>query len=323
MRNTSRRVLVTGASGFIGRHLSARLAALGAEVHAITRGPVDTVPGAGGPGGGPGAGPEGIRWWQADLTDLDGARAVMRAVRPEIFVHLASTVSGAREVSAVLPTFRNNLESTVNALVCLAEIGCERCVLAGSMEEPDLAAGQVAPGSPYAAAKLASAVYGRMFFDLYQLPVVTQRLFMVYGPGQGDTRKLIPYTITSLLSGESPAFSSGVRPVDWIFVEDVVDGLVAAAFDRGPAGYSVDLGSGELVTVRDIVLEIARLMGATQEITFGGAGDRPLEQVRRADLRPAAERLGWAPKVPLTEGLRRTIEHYRDLHGGQSAIRPE
>lgn len=297
MQSGLKRVLVTGGSGFIGRHLCQRLAALGAEIHAITRGP--------------GAGIEGVRWWPADLADFNSTRAVMQAVRPEIFLHLASTVSGARELAAVLPTFRNNLESTVNALVCLAEIGCERCILAGSMEEPDLAAGQFAPGSPYAAAKHASAVYGRMFFDLYQLPVVTLRLFMVYGPGQGDTGKLIPYTITSLLAGGRPKFSSGVRPVDWIFVDDVVEGLVAAAFDRGPAGYGADLGSGELVTVRDVVLEIARQMVSSEEIAFGGAADRPLEQVRRADLRQAAACLGWAPKVPLSEGLRRTIDYYR------------
>jgi nucleoside-diphosphate-sugar epimerase len=294
------RVLVTGASGFIGRRLSARLVALGSEVHAITRSSR--------------TGTDGVRWWQADLADIDSTRAVVRAVRPEVFVHLASTVSGARDLGAVLPTFRNNLASTVNALVSLAETGCGRCVLAGSMEEPDLAHGQLAPSSPYAAAKHASAVYGRMFFDLYQLPVVTLRLYMVYGPGQGDTTKLIPYTITSLLAGSVPRFSSGVRPVDWIFVDDVVDGLVAAIRDRGPAGYNVDLGSGELVPVRDIVLEIARQMGRQEAVAFGGIADRPLEQVRRADLRPAAERLGWAPKVPLSEGLHRTIEHYRALH---------
>jgi len=298
---SSKRVLVTGASGFIGRHLCHRLAALSAEVHAITRGQGPKI--------------EGVRWWPADLADFDSTRAVIQAVRPEIFLHLASLVSGARELAAVLPTFRNNLESTVNVLVCLAEIGCERCVLAGSMEEPDLAAGQFAPGSPYAAAKQASAAYGRLFFDLYHLPVLTLRFFMVYGPGQGDTKKLIPYTITSLLAGGSPKFSSGARPVDWIFVDDVVEGLVSAAFDRGPAGYSADLGSGALVTVREIVLEIARQMGSAKELTFGGAADRPLEQVRRADLKQAAERLGWAPKVPLSAGLLRTIDYYRNASG--------
>ena len=297
------RVLVTGASGFIGRHLVARLVAAGSEVHAIARGPQPARP--------------GVRWWQADLTDIDGLRAVVRGARPDAFVHLASMVSGARDVTAVLPTFRNNLESTVNALVCLAEAGCARCVLAGSMEEPDLARGQFEAGSPYAAAKHASAVYGRMFFDLYQLPVVTLRLYMVYGPGQGDTAKLVPYTITSLLAGAAPRFSSGVRPVDWIFVDDVVDGLAAAVADRGPAGYGADIGSGELVTVRDVVTEIARQMG--REEPSPSARSRTGRSSRCGGRTCGRRRSGW-------DGRRRcrcrgAAPHHRLLRRPAPALR--
>lgn len=293
------RALVTGASGFIGGRLCQRLIEGGAEVHAVSR---HAVPQRS----------DRLRWWRTDLAEADAVRSLVRSVRPDVVYHLASHVSGAREVAAVLPTFRDNLASTVNLLVGLTQTGCARCVLAGSLEEPDAADAAAVPCSPYAAAKAASSLYGRMFFELYGLPVVTMRLFMVYGPGQRDTRKLVPYTITSFLDGRIPSFSSGRRPVDWIYVDDVVDGLIAAGLDDGPAGYTADLGSGVLITVREVVLEIARLMGIGDDIAFGGVPDRPLERVRRADVAHTRGLLGWAPRVSLTEGLQRTIEYYRE-----------
>jgi|APTNR8051073442_1049403.scaffolds.fasta_scaffold25270_2 nucleoside-diphosphate-sugar epimerase len=295
-----RRVLISGANGFIGDHLCTRLVNEGVDVHALSRGsqPQDR---------------NGVRWWNVDLADFEAARACVRAIRPDIFFHLAGHVSGSRDLSAVLPTFRDNLSSTVHVLISLAEMGCERCVLAGSLEEPAIAGGKIITGSPYAASKFSSSVYGRMFFDLFQLPVVTMRLFMVYGPRQRDLTKLVPYTITSMLRNDAPRFTSGVRPIDWIYVDDVIDGMLAAAFDQREAGYMADLGSGELVSVRDVVLEIARQMNVTDAIDFGSIPERPLERVRKADVAHTKARLGWTPRLPLTEGLGRTIEYYRAL----------
>jgi len=92
-----------------------------------------------------------------------------------------------------------------------------------------------------------------MFFALYQLPVVILRVFMVYGPGQGDLQKLVPYVITSLLKGETPRFTSGTREVDWIYVEDVVAAFLEAARAPGVEGATLDVGTGKLVTVRQVV----------------------------------------------------------------------
>ncbi len=120
------------------------------------------------------------------------------------------------------------------------EIGCHRIVLAGSLEEPDLDQGSGPPSSPYAAAKWASNAYARMFHDLYQTPVVTAKLFMVYGPEQ-NPRFLIPHVISSLLEGVAPKVSSGNRSVDWIYVDDVVSGLLAMADAPDIEGGTIDL----------------------------------------------------------------------------------
>lgn len=295
------RALVSGAAGFIGGHLCQRLVRQGVEVHALSRRE-------------PPADAEGMRWHRADLADPEAARALIHAVRPDVFFHLASHVVGSRDLAAVLPTFRDNLAGTVAALTALAETG-GRAVLAGSLEEPELARGEVVPSSPYAAAKACQSLYAHLFSELYGLEVATARIFMVYGPRQRDVKKLVPYTIRSFLAGEIPSFTSGVRPVDWIYVEDVADGLLALGFDGRAVGRTVDLGSGALVTVREVVLEIARLMRVGQEISFGAVAERSMEQVRKADVAATEALIGWKPGVPLAEGLARTIEFYRGNPG--------
>lgn len=292
-----KKTLVTGASGFIGSHLCRALSGRGAEVHAVSRFPQPSAESQ-------------ARWWQADVSDTDAVADLMSTVRPDCVFHLASHVSGARDPSAVLPAFKNNLQTTVNLLTAAANTACQRIVLAGSLEEPDEDDADAVPCSPYAAAKWASSAYARMFHELYGTPVVVARLFMVYGPGQKDLRKLIPYVILSLLRGEAPRLTSGTRPVDWVYVDDVVEGLLRA-LAPGAIGTSFDVGSGELVTVRDVVERLAGLTGAEVRPVFGDVVDRPMERIRRADLDGTYAKVGWAPTVTLDDGLRRTLEWYR------------
>lgn len=290
------RVLVTGGSGFIGRHLLARLSASGAEIHCTTRGsaPAD-LPGT---------------WHPLDLSDAAAVEALVAELRPEVVFHLASHVAGSRDISLVWPTFRDNLASTVTLMTALVKAGgCRRFVQAGSLEEPEDPA--VAPASPYAAAKAGASLYARMFHQLYGLPVTTARIFMVYGPGRQDEKKLVPYAIRCLLRGEIPGFSSGVRPVDWVFVEDVAEGLLRLAVAEGVVGQLVDLGRGELHTVRQVVEEIFRQLAPGTGPSFGDLGDRPAEQVRKARRASTEKLLGWAPATPLEDGLRRTIDSFR------------
>jgi nucleoside-diphosphate-sugar epimerase len=294
-----RRVLVTGATGFIGARLCERAAELGAEVFGVSRRRRAV-------------GPSTLHWECADLTDIAAVRALARRVEPDIVLHLASEVSGDRSADLVLPMLRSNLLAAVNVMLASRETSCDRVVLAGSMEEPDFGDADAIAQSPYAAAKWAAHGYARLFHAIYDLSVVHLRIFMVYGPGQGDLRKLIPYVATSLLSGETPALTSGEREVDWVYVDDVVDAFVAAAVAPGVDGVSLDIGSGELVTVRDIASRITRLVGGRVEPEFGAVPARKLERVRVADPAIAAAAIGWRPQTSLDEGLARTVDFYRD-----------
>lgn len=288
------RLLVTGASGFLGRHLSSRLSAAQAEVHAVSRA---TRVSPDGP----------VRWWQADVEDLETTRRLVSEVKPDRIVHLGGLVNGSPDLALVVGTYHSLVTSTVNLLQAAAETGCRRIVLVGSLEEPD---GTSSPTSPYGAAKWAASAYGRMFHDLFGLPVVIARTHMTYGPGQ-PTWKLIPSTILSLLRGESPRLSSGRRELDWVYVDDVVAGLLVATTASGLDGVTFDLGSGRLASIRDVVCRLVDLVRPGVRPTFGAHPDRPRLAERPADVPQTRATTGWEPTVCLEDGLRRTVEWYR------------
>jgi nucleoside-diphosphate-sugar epimerase len=276
----------------------------GAEVHAVSRYNRDPV--------------AGIRWWQAELGDEPTVQRLVRSIKPDVIFHLASHVEGTRDRSLVMPTFQSNLASTVNILNAAGELGSCRIILCGSLEEPSGDGSEAVACSPYAIAKWASSAYARMFHALYGARVTMLRLFMVYGPEQKDLRKLIPYVVTSALRGEVPKLSSGTRPIDWIYVDDVVDGLLAAASAPNVEGRTLDIGSGQLTTIRSVVDQIVNITRSNLEPVFGALNDRPLEQVRSANTSETAALTGWKPMTSLAEGLQRTISWYKSMMAGQN-----
>jgi len=169
------------------------------------------------------------------------------------------------------------------------------------------------PNSPYAAAKSAASDYARMFHALYGFPIAIARVFQVYGPGQQDETKLVPYVIRCVLRGEVPKITSGKHCWDWIFVEDVVSGLMKLAVASGVDGKTVDLGSGLVIATKKLVDKICMLMKTEIQPAYGSLADRPLEPLRVANTKESLRLIGWAPRIHLVEGLRRTINWY-ELH---------
>jgi UDP-glucose 4-epimerase len=297
------RALVTGATGFIGSHLVRRLVALGAEVHAVSR--RTRVIHA-----------DEVTWHLADLRDSSTTAELIRDARPDVVFHLASMVTGARDVRLALPTLESNLASVVNVLTAAADAATARVVLAGSIEEPKRGRSDAIPPSPYAVAKWAATAYARMFNRLWGVPVTVLRVAMVYGPGQPDHTKLVPYVTLELLSGREPQVSSGTRLVDWVYVEDVVDAFVAAAESDRSIGQVLEIGTGIQVSIRDTVELLAKIVGGEARPRFGAIADRPMDDPQVADPGPAEELLGWLPTTSLADGLRATVGSYaRELSG--------
>jgi UDP-glucose 4-epimerase len=305
---SGRKILVTGARGFIGSHLYPQLLELDAEVHGGSRYGRSDWSGR-------------VHWWYGDLTDLRCTRTLLTAIRPDVIFHLAGHATGAPDLGVVAPTLRNNLVATVNVLTAAAELGCKRIILAGSCDEPDSA--DRIP-SPYAASKVASSVYAKMFTTLYRTPVVTARVSFVYGPGQ-DAGKLIPYVIRTLLRGQEPRLTSGRLEADWIYMDDVIDALVRLAYMPNLEGQTIDIGSGTLASVRGIVERLVRAINPGLSPQFGAIPDRPLEQeiTRSPNIQLTYELTGWRPSVPLSDGLNRTIDWYKRGLSLNHEISPE
>ena len=297
---SGRKILVTGASGFIGSHLCRSLSDSGAEVHGVSR-------------SGDSKDRNCSHWWQGDLGDSEIVRNILTTIRPDVIFHLASYVIGARDLENVLPTFHSNLASTVNLLTIASQINCGRIILIGSLEEPEQGDVNPVPCSPYAAAKWASTAYARMFHALYDTPVVIARLFMVYGPGQQDIDKLIPYVTLSLLRKEAPKLTSGQRKVDWIYVKDVVEGLLAIAQTPNIEGRIIDLGSGVGVSIRTVVEQLTSMIEPHVRPIFGSIPDRPMEQVKVANIANTYDTIGWEAATSLEKGLEYTVDWYRGL----------
>lgn len=295
-----RRYLVTGVSGFIGRAVCEKLLAAGAIVHGTSRRDVTLA----------------ARNWSHSLADLTVASAVdelFASVRPEFVIHLAGCVTGRREVEWVRATLAGNLLASVNILVAAQNSDTIKCVLAGSLEEPGDDETLPVPASPYAASKWSASGYARMMHALYGLKVAVARIFMVYGPGQEDLKKLVPYVCLAAAAGEAPKLMSGARPVDWLYIDDVAAGLIRMAHAGPDDGTHVDLGSGRLVTTGEVAVRLCRIANTGVEPELGALPDRPMEQVRVANVAATLAKTGWSVATDLEVGLAATYAWYRRL----------
>jgi nucleoside-diphosphate-sugar epimerase len=235
---------------------------------------------------------------------------VLKDVKPEVIFHLAGAVGADTTLERVLPTYHSLLTSTVNLLSAATEYGCQRIILIGSLTEPLPSSPNPIPQAPYAAAKWAASAYGRMFHALHSTPVVILRPFMTYGPGQHPS-KLIPSVIRSFLRDAAPKVASGRTKADWIYVSDVIDAFLTASSAPGLNGATLDLGTGNLTTVKSVIAELAATIGTDAIPLFGALPDRPFENETAANTAPAAERLGWRATTSLKDGLRQTVDWYR------------
>jgi nucleoside-diphosphate-sugar epimerase len=298
------RVLVTGATGFVGACLTRRLAEAGHEVHLLLREDSPT-------------------WRLADILDrlvlhrldLRDAAAVGQAVRaagPEVVYHLATFggFAGQSDAGEIIAT---NLLGTVNLLAACQETGFVRFVNTGSsseygpkespMQEHDL----LEPAGAYGVAKGAATLYCRAEALAKGLPVVTLRLFSPYGPWD-DPRRLIPYVISTLLRGESPRLAGATAVRDFVFIDDVVALYLSLLTSAAPPGAVYNVGSGSQRSTGEVVRLITELIGNGVEPLWGAVAHQRQEPARwEADISLVRRELGWQPTTSLRDGLQRTI----------------
>ena len=309
-----RRVLVTGAAGFIGSHLTERLMELGAQTRAFvhynalgTRGWLDTSPQR-----------ERLDIVAGDIMDRDSIQLAMRDC--EIVFHLAALIAIPYSYTAPYSYIRTNVEGTTNVLQAARALGVTRVIHTSTSEVYGTAIrvpideGHPLQGqSPYSASKIGADKMAEAFFRSFEVPVVTVRPFNTYGPRQ-SARAVIPTIIGQCLVGNRVRLGN-VRPTrDLNFVSNTVSGfLKAAETEHGVLGQTINLGSGKEISVGDLAQMIGGLMGRTLEIETEPERFRPeRSEVDRllADCSVAKSLLGWSPEVGLKEGLRRTVDWF-------------
>jgi UDP-glucose 4-epimerase len=304
----SHRVAVTGCTGFIGMHLLRGLHASGAEIVAIVEAGrhVERLDGL----------PFPVE--RIVLEDMSHIGDAIRRAKPQYVIHLNAFVSTARSFDALEETLRQNLLPTVALLTAAAEMQASRVILLGSCEEysqkttPFDTALATDPSSPYGASKAAATAYARMFSNAFRLPTVVLRPSVVYGPGQSD-RMLISQVMKALSENCRVDVTGGEQTRDFIYVEDVVQAIIRSLTVPGIEGDVWNIGSGEVVTVRDCLERIERITGRSGLIQYG---KRPYSEneIFQYELKVQGTyaAFDWRPSVMLEEGLRKTWEFFRD-----------
>jgi CDP-glucose 4,6-dehydratase len=309
---TNRPVLVTGASGFVGRWLVEALAIRGAVVHAFVRNPRKS-------------GSESARSRaskihevQGSITDLAALVELVADAKIETIFHLAATsVNRGAEISPY-DLYESNTRGVYTILEAARRARpAVRVVIASSRETEDcFATNSPRQLHPYMTSKAAAELVTRAYADTFGLPAAVLRLGNIYGGGDSSAIRLVPGTIQSILRGETPVIRGDGRVCrDFLYVEDAIAAFLALGSrlaDPGIKGNIFRIATGINTPVQEVVKEIMRIAG------LGGANPRILGEScdgrTDAPYEPVFERksLGWQPRFTLAEGLQRTWAWYRD-----------
>jgi len=306
-----RRVLVTGAGGFIGSHLCERLVREGAQVTAFVHynsrsdwGNLELCPAAV---------RRKITVVAGELTD---PRSVLEAVEGQYTVfHLGALIAIPYSYSAPASYVAVNVQGTVNVLEAARRTGVKRVVHTSTSETYGTAryvpmdeAHPLQGQSPYSASKIGADKIAESYHLSFGLPVATVRPFNCYGPRQ-SARAIIPTILTQMLSGRLQLKLGSLTPIrDFTFVDDTVDGFLRAARVPKAVGQVTNIGSGKGVSIAEVVRRAARVCGVRAVPTHDRRRVRPAaSEVQRlvCDNRKARRLLGWKPQVTLDQGLAR------------------
>ena len=293
-----KRVLVTGASGFIGRHTWSALGDRGFEVHAVTSQARAASP---------------VQWHTADLLHPPDVQRVIDAVRPTHLLHLAWYAVPGRFWTS--PENLRWVQATIEIARAFAAAGGQRLVAAGTCAEYDRSDADcderetpLKPSTLYGVCKHAS----RTILEAYaegRFSTAWGRVFHLYGPDEHPDR-LVPSVICSLLEGRPALCTSGVQVRDFLHVVDVADAF-AALLDSAVHG-PVNIASGSPHPVAEVVSEIGRQIDAEALVRLGARSTPPHDPPRlTARVARLRDEVGWSPSVDLIGGLRATIDWWR------------
>ena len=308
----SKRVLVTGAGGFIGSHLTEALLDLSAEVRAFVHynsrnewGFLEELPSKA---------KSEIDVVSADLRDFHAVKQATKGM--DIVFHLGASIGIPYSLAYPNDVVETNVLGTLNVLKSTLENGVSRIIHTSTSEVYGTAQyvpidekHPLSPQSPYAASKIAADKLAEAFFRSYRLPVSIIRPFNTFGPRQ-SLRAIIPTIITQLLRGDKIVIGNLKPRRDFTYVLDTVQGFILLARKNGVEGDTFNLGTNKDTSIRELINLISRIMGVIPKIKVDRHRIRGNQsEVMRllSDNSRGVKILGWKPAYTLEEGLRKTI----------------
>lgn len=306
--------VVTGGAGFIGSHIVDALVARGDEVRVVdslVTGKMENL----------GQVLDKVEFVQADVTESETLAEVFKGA--DFVIHQAALASVPLSVEQPLLVNKACVTGTLTVLDEARRAGVKRVVYAGSSscygDRPFSANRETDTPmtlSPYAVAKLAGEYYCHAFHSSYGMETVCLRYFNVFGPRQDPDSQysaVIPLFITWMLSAKAPVvYGDGMQSRDFAYVENVVEGNLKALTTPGVSGKSFNIANGRATSLLELIQVLSGLLGVDVEPDFQPARPGDIRD-SMSDISAAVRELGYAPKVNLEDGLRRSIEYYKSV----------
>ena len=307
--SSPRRVLVTGATGFVGANLARRLVLEGHDVHIVVRSGRNLWRLAGTEGD--------LTVHDGSLADRDAVQRIIAEARPEWVFHLAAhgAYSWERDIEAMVAT---NVVATFAFVQACFDVGIDCFVNTGSSSEyglkthpPEESEG-IAPNSPYAVTKAAATLFCGYLARERGIPAPTLRLYSAYGPWE-EPKRLIPTLLAAADAGQLPPLVDPTIARDFVYVDDVVDAyLLAASRPHTDPGAIYNVGTGVQTTIEQLVTIVRDMLPIVAEPQWGSMPNRAWDTTAWvADPRHIERELGWQPRVDVRSGLGETLAWLR------------
>ncbi|MEP0803958.1 MAG: NAD-dependent epimerase/dehydratase family protein [Chloroflexota bacterium] len=298
--------LITGAAGFLGSSLANHLAREGHQVRGLDD--LST--------GDPQALAPDVHFTRGDVLDRPKLWTLLQEV--DVVYHLAARVSVPESVLYPRDYNHVNVGGTVALMEAIRDVGVRRVVLASSgavygnqADQPLKESLTPNPRSPYAVSKLAAEYYVRTIGGLWGIETVSLRIFNAYGPGQHlppSHPPVVPHYLKQALRGGTlVAHGDGTQTRDFVFVDDVVSALVAAATAPNINGLVINIGSGRETSIRELIKAVLDVTGSKVEVIYNAQTSGGVSRMC-ADISLAREKLGYRPSISLEDGLRLTMK---------------
>jgi len=298
--------LITGAAGFLGSALAEELAREGHQVRGLDN--LST--------GNPQALSPDVHFTRGDVNDRPKLWTLLQEV--DCVYHLAARVSVPESVLYPREYNAVNVGGTVSLMEAMRDVGVRRVILASSgavygdqAEQPVKETAIPDPRSPYAVSKVSAEHYVRTIGKLWGMDTVCLRIFNAFGPGQHlppSHPPVVPHFLRQALRGGSlVAHGDGEQTRDYVYVDDVITAMVAAATAPNVNGLVINVGSGTETSVRELIRKVGEVTGRDVDALFNSTTSGGVSRMR-ADLTLAAQKLNYRPSITLEEGLRLTLQ---------------